>query len=146
MIYKGRALTAKARANPKLADWDGIRSWFLQANKLDTENAEPLALYYESFIVAGQRPTQNAADALLYAVDLAPRDNGVRMTAVAWLLAQNKLADAKAMLGPIAYQPHLDPEMQELANKIMAAITAGDAKTAMGLLGQKDKTGKLARP
>jgi hypothetical protein len=68
------------------------------------------------------------------------------MTAVAWLLAQNKLPDAKAMLGPIAYQPHLNPEMQELANKIMAAITAGDAKTAIGLLDQKDKTGKPAKP
>jgi tetratricopeptide (TPR) repeat protein len=146
LIYKGRALMAKATANPKLTDWDAIRGWFLKANKLDTENAEPLALYYESFVAAGQRPTQNAADALLYAVDLAPRDNGVRMTAVAWLLAQNKLPDAKAMLGPIAYQPHLNPEMQELANNIMAAITAGDAKTAIGLLDQKDKTGKPAKP
>jgi hypothetical protein len=137
LIYKGRALTAEARANPKLANWNGIRSWFLKANKLDTENAEPLALYYDSFVAAGQQPTQNAVDALLYAVDLAPRDNQVRMTAVALLLAQDKLQDAKAMLAPIAYQPHLPPEMQELASKIMSAIGAGDVKTAIGLLSQK---------
>lgn len=145
LIYKGRASVARASANPKLADWDAIRGWFLKANKLDTENAEPLALYYESFVAAGQRPTLNAADALLYAVDLAPRDNEVRMTAVALLLAQNRLEDAKVTLAPIAYEPHLPPEMQELAGKIMTAISAGDVKTAIGLLSQKNVE-KPAKP
>ena len=134
LIYKGRAQLELARANPKAANWDLIRSWFLKANKLDTENAQPLESYYESFLAAAQRPTQNALDALFYAVDLAPRDGGLRFTAVRSLILENRFQEARELFAPIANNPHLDPKMRELASRIMAAIAAGDAKAAVALL------------
>ena len=45
LIYKGRAEMALAASNPK-ADWTAIRDNFLKANRLETEDAEPLMLYY----------------------------------------------------------------------------------------------------
>jgi hypothetical protein len=46
-----------AMAKPgSAADWKSVRSWFAKANRLDTENAEPLILYYQSFVAAGERP------------------------------------------------------------------------------------------
>jgi hypothetical protein len=59
LIYKGRAEMMLADSSPK-ADWEAIRRNFLAANKLDTEDPEPLLLYYESFGKSGRRPTPNA--------------------------------------------------------------------------------------
>jgi Flp pilus assembly protein TadD len=142
LIYKGRAQLELGKANPKAANWDLIRSWFLKANKLDTENAQPLALYYESFLAAAQRPTQNALDALFYAVDLAPRDGELRFTAVRALIFESRLEDAGELFAPLANNPHLDPQMRELASRIMAAIAAGDAKTALSLLSDASELAK----
>src|SRR5207237_8525986 len=123
-------------ANQQTADWDSISGWFLKANKLDTENAEPLALYYDSFVAAGERPTENALDALFYAVDVAPRDWALRFTAVRALIVDNELKDAMELFAPVAYQPHLEREMHDLAARIMTAMAGGDAKTAVSLLDQ----------
>jgi tetratricopeptide (TPR) repeat protein len=149
LIYKGRAQVKLAKASGKPADWDGIREWFLRANKLDTENPQPLALYYDTFAEAGQQLTQNAIDALLYAVELAPRDQDLRTTAVGVLIVQNKLKDARQMFAPLAYEPHLSSAKRELATKVIAALDAGDGKAALQLLqtkpdDSKKKPGKSA--
>jgi tetratricopeptide (TPR) repeat protein len=136
LIYKGRAELELARANPATANWDSIRNWFLKANKLDTENAEPLALYYESFVAAGQQPTQNALDGLFYAIDIAPRDPELRFTAVRALVLNHQLKDAIELFAPVAYQPHVEREMHDLAARIMSAMASGDAKAAVSLIDQ----------
>jgi len=134
LIFKGRAQMALAKAQPKTAKWDSVRQWFLDANRVDTENAEALELYYLSYLEAGQRPTSNAVDALLYAADLAPRDNEVRMNAVEALLSENRLPDAKALLAPLAYAPHQAAEVRDMTLKAMSAIAAGDGKSALQIL------------
>lgn len=139
LIYKGRADIELAKQNPKTAKWDEIRQWFIKANAIDTENPEALEQYYLSFAAAGQPPTRNAMDAIVYAADLAPRDPQVRINAVGALLSENRLPDAETLMAGLAYQPHLAPEMHDLAEKIMAAIAAGDAKTAMTELADVSK-------
>jgi Flp pilus assembly protein TadD len=136
LITKGHAELELARANPRTANWDSIRGWLLKANKLDTENAEPLALYYDSFVAAGERPTENALDALFYAVDVAPRDPELRFTAVRALIVDNELKDAMELFASVAYEPHLERDMHDLAIRIMTAMAGGDAKTAVSLLDQ----------
>ncbi|MHA4750808.1 hypothetical protein ACX0FG_15925, partial [Enterococcus faecium] len=42
LITKGRALMELAAADPGEADWKTIRGLFGRANRLDTEDAEPL--------------------------------------------------------------------------------------------------------
>jgi tetratricopeptide (TPR) repeat protein len=134
LIYKGRARMALAKANPAGPNWDEVRSWFLKANKVDTENAEPLLLFFRTYSEAGQRPTRNAVDALLYAVDLAPRDDEVRLNAVRQLLIDSRFGEAEKMFAPIAFQPHLSEAQRERNAKIVAAIAARDTTAALRLI------------
>jgi tetratricopeptide (TPR) repeat protein len=139
LLFKGRARMERARKDPAKADWQEIRSWFLRANKLATENAEPLMLYYQSYGYAGQKPTGNAVKALLYAVDLAPQDSGLRLIALRQLLGDGKLAEARTMFAPLAFQPHATAELREVNMKIMDAIAAGNAQAALQLIDDAQK-------
>lgn len=134
LIYKGRVGVALAEAKPQGADWDSIRGWFIKANELDTENAEPLQLYYESYREAHQPASPNAVGALVYAMALAPRDEGVRIEAVQELLAEGKATDARNAFAVIAYQPHASPQMREWAANVMQNIDRGDTKGALALI------------
>lgn len=131
LLYKGMVGMALAKAHPETANWDAIRSAFIKANQIDTESAEPLRLYYESYGAAHQPAPPNAVDGLIYAMALAPRDQGLRMEAVQELLAQGKAADAKTAFAMIAYTPHLPAPMREWADKVMQQINAGDTKAAL---------------
>lgn len=134
LLYKGRAQMEIAKRDPAKANWAAIRQWFLKANKIDTENALPLYLFYESFGAAGQRPTKNAVDGLLYAAVLAPQDDGLRVTAFQQLLSERRLGEAKRMFAPIAYKPHASAKWRETSGKIMAAINRGDSDGALRLM------------
>jgi Flp pilus assembly protein TadD len=134
MIYKGRARMALAKASGGKSDWKEIRSWFSRANKLDTENAEPLMLFFQSYLEAGEQPTKNAVDALLYSVVLAPQDHGLRINAVRQLLIDNRVADARKLFAPLAFQPHASDKYRESNAKIMGAIDANDGKAALTIL------------
>ncbi|HKC03670.1 MAG TPA: hypothetical protein VKC17_10245 [Sphingomicrobium sp.] len=134
LIYKGRAQMELAKAKPASANWDVVRGWFIKANRIDTENAEPLALFYRTFGEAGEKPTRNAVDALLYAVMVAPQDEGLRIMATRELLIEKRVKEAKEMLVPLAYRPHSSVEFRDGMMKIMAAISAGDSKAALDLL------------
>ena len=132
LIYKGRAEMELAASNPN-ADWNAIRANFLKANSIDTEDAEPLLLYYESFGRAGERATANAAEGLLYALALAPQDKSLRIMAVAELINAKKFAEARDILGPLAFDPHSSGG-REQARKTMTALAAKDPKAALAAL------------
>lgn len=134
LIHKGKAQLELAKREPAKANWDQIRKWFIRANKLDTENAEALALFYRSYAEAGQSPTRNAVQALLYAVELAPQAQELRISAVRQLLSENRIAEAKSMFAPMAFQPHSSAEWRDKAVAVMAAMTAGDGKKALAAL------------
>lgn len=134
LIYKGRARLELAKANPAGADWSGIRRLFAQANRLDTENAEPLMLFYDTYLAAGATPTRNAVDGLLYAVALAPQDDKLRIKAVRQLLTEDRVGEAKSLFAPIAFQPHTARKWRDATGKAMDAIVAGDRKAALAAL------------
>jgi hypothetical protein len=142
LIYKGRAQMALAINRPSSANWAAVRSWFLKANKIDTENPEPLALFFRTYDAAGEKPTKNAVDALLYSVILAPQDEGVRLMAVRELLVENRGPEARQMLAPLAYQPHSEPEFRDAMVKLMATISSGDIKAALLLMDDDGKNVK----
>jgi tetratricopeptide (TPR) repeat protein len=132
LIYKGRAQMELAKTRPA-ADWKQVRSWFAKANRLDTENAEPLMLYYQSFVAAGERPPDIASKGLLYALVLAPQDHKLRWMAVRQLLLDRKLAEAKHALVPIAYDPHAGGD-RDRADQVLTAIEAGDFAKGVTLI------------
>lgn len=134
LIYKGRVALALAAKEPSKADWTDVRKWFLRANRLDTENPEPLLLYYYTFQAAGQQPPKSAVEGLLYAVDLAPQAQETRFLAVLQLLKDKQTKAARERFVPLAYNPHGSDEWKDRAVKVMAAMQKDDAAAALALL------------
>lgn len=134
MLYKGRALMALARAEPGKADWAEVRRWFIRANRADTENAEPLYLYYQSFLAAGERPSKSAAEGLLYAQALAPQDMGLRYAAVRQLLLDGKAAEAEPLFAQIIFNPHVSTLKRPKLLEAMERIRARDPRGSLEAL------------
>ena len=134
LIYKGRVLVEMAKADRSKADWEAIRGWFIKANRLDTENAEPLLLYYKSFLDAGQRPTADAVKGLEYALALVPQDRELRLNLMRQYLRDSRIDRAKLVFGPIAFDPHASESWKTTAAGVLAAIAARDSKAALALL------------
>jgi hypothetical protein len=134
MIYKGRAIAARALASTKpdaklVAD---ARAWFTKANKADPEDPEPLMEYFKSFVEAREAPTKNAIDALHYASNLAPQDTELRLNSALQYLSDKDLKKARKALAPIAYNPH-GRQVAAIARAMMKRIEAGDAEGALKL-------------
>lgn len=133
MIYKGRAILEQASLDEKGKSFAEARSWFSKANKLDSEDPEPLMLFHEAFARDNGRPTANAIAALHYASDLAPQDSGLRMQSAYQYLRDGKLANARKALVPVAFDPH-GQSAAKLARAAIARIDAGDSKGAEAAL------------
>jgi Flp pilus assembly protein TadD len=133
MIYKGRAMIRRAETAAeglRTAMIRAARDLFLAANKIDTEDPEPLLEFYQSFLVEGVRPTANALAALHYASDLAPQDLGLRMNSAMAYLAHGKPTEGRRRLQPVAYNPH-SKELAAAARAVIQKIDAGDVQGAL---------------
>lgn len=135
LIYKGRVRVARAQEarSTDRKTWSEARSWFVAASKVDPENPLPKLLYHSSFGVEGRPATRNAVEALLFAMELAPQDASLRVQVARQQLLDGKLAQAKAAIAPVAYNPHAG-KAREQASAVMTKIDAGDAKGALALL------------
>lgn len=132
LIYKGRVMMAKGEKSGADADWKEARRCFLAANKLDTEDPEPLMLFYQTFVWQGERPTANALAALHYASRLAPQDGGLRMTSAVAYLNERKLDEARLEIAPIAYDPH-GGAFAAAARRMLELVAKGDVDSALGI-------------
>jgi hypothetical protein len=133
MILKGDAVAARAKdvdGDQRKTLFDQARDIYIAANKVDTEDPQPLYDFYNSFLKEGLRPTGNAIAALHYASDLAPQDLGVRMNSAIAYLNEGKPTDARATLVPVAYSPH-GGTASEMARRMLADIDGGNAKAAL---------------
>lgn len=138
-IAVGRALMEQARESPGSANWTEVREWFLKANRLQPEHAEPLMLFYRSFAMANEAPTKNAVDGLLYALVLAPRVPSLRIDAVHQLVLDNRLEEARKAFAPIGFYPHSSREWRAKAEPIIESLERGDRKTALELLAEEQE-------
>ena len=130
----GRAKMELGHANPSATDWTEVRYWFLKANRLSPESAEPLMYFYRSFGYANAQPTPSAVKGLEYAVYLAPRDEDLRIEAVRQMVIDSQLKQAREAFAPIAYYLHSELKWREKKTAIMDALTNGDRATALQLL------------
>jgi hypothetical protein len=143
IVLKGRAKmeqAAKASGQSRANLFEEARAIFISANKIDTEDPEPLMDYYEAYAREGVAPTANAVAALHYASDLAPQDLNLRMNSALAYLAEEKTKEARQALLPIAYDPH-GGDFAKLARRMMDRIDAGDAKGALGAVKDVASTG-----
>ena len=130
MLYKGRSLMRRAAA-AKSTDptaWRTARSWFVKANRLQPDAAEPLMLFYRSYLVARVEPTPNAIMGLRRAFVLAPEDAELRFMLARQDLIENQLAEARNVLLPLALDPHADPDNP--AARLIARIEAREPDLA----------------
>ena len=133
----GDAKMEAGHDNSAGTDWNEVRSWFLKANRLSPESAEPLMYFYRSFVYSNAPPTASAAKGLEYAVYLAPGDEELRLEAVKQLLADNQIQQARDLFKPIAYNIHSDLDWRKKKTSIMDALTTNDRTTALQLLGDE---------
>jgi len=144
LIYKGRARMEIAKQDPKSADWKAIRAWFAKANRQDLNSPEPLMYYYQTFLEEGVTPPAQAVDGLLFAVELVPQDDDLRLMAVRQLVRDGDLANAKDLFAPIAYSPHF-PKEKRRNLEIMDKLKAGDGKAALAMLDEDEKRRQKAK-
>jgi tetratricopeptide (TPR) repeat protein len=145
-IYKGmaKAAVAKKAKSKDEATWREIRRWFLMANKINPDDPTPLTLFYNSYDDAGQKPSKNAQDGLLYAYILAPQDLGLRFMAGKVLLAQNHADKARSALAPIAYHPHAGEQGKKVAEVLAVLEKDGTAKALEMVQAIEDENKKKA--
>lgn len=129
-LAKGEALLNLAKANPKGANWNQVQAYLTAANRLDVEDPEPLILFYRSFAAQGIKPTSNAVDGLKYALVLAPQDAKLRLEAVGEFLKDDRLADAREALVPLAYSPHTG-KAHDAVRKILEGVDAKNTAQAL---------------
>jgi hypothetical protein len=135
LLYRARANLRKlsARHDAKAEAWAAARKPILAANRLDTEDAEPMWLFWESFAMEGREPSKSAFLGLYKAQALIPQDPGVRFTAGMAHLNAGEGDAARVLLRPLAYNPHAPADNP--AARIVAALDAGkSAKEAQSLL------------
>lgn len=126
LLRKGHIRVRQARAS-RVADpavWKEARSWFIRANRDDPDFATPLYHFYQSFLIARERPTENALDALERAFFLSPQDGVLRRMAITHYLREDRREDARAALLPLAFDPHqVDPTNR--AGRMLELLGAG---------------------
>lgn len=131
MIYKGRAILARAKKAQDPALFKSARTAILAANKVDPEDPEPLYLYYRTYRAANQLAPKGAIDALTYAVALAPRDTGVAVDLVMEHMRQKNWKLAADTLRPIAYLPHVGQSRQNKALAVLKLLDANQGPQAL---------------
>jgi tetratricopeptide (TPR) repeat protein len=133
LVLKGRATAARAdklKDAARHAEFEKARALFITANKLDTEDPEPLMEFYKAYVAEGVPPNGNAIAALHYASDLAPQDGGLRMNSAVQYLVEKNASQARRALIPIAYDPH-GGDLAALARTMIGKIDAGDTAGAL---------------
>jgi tetratricopeptide (TPR) repeat protein len=106
MIYKGRVKLVRAAGSTDQEVWKEARRWLIAANRVDSDDPEPLMLFYESYLAQRDRPPAPAVAALIRASDLAPQDHDLRLSVARQHLLDGKAAEAKTALAPIASAAH----------------------------------------
>lgn len=131
LIYKGKSWLGRAKKSRSAEDFKQARHWFLAANKLDSEDPEPLYLYYRTYRAANEFAPKQAIDALTYATALAPRDGLVAASLVVEYLRQKNLKAAAEALRPIAYAPDLGQSKDNKPYMVLKLIEAGNGDGAL---------------
>lgn len=139
LVVRGQAaikLASEAKATDP-AVWTAARAWFLKANRLQPNAAQPLYLYYLSFRTAKAKPNANAIKALSRAHVLSPESPAIRAMLARQMLEDGDGESARYLLQPIAFRPHRKQD-DNLSRRAIDLIDAGKPKEALVALNGKD--------
>jgi hypothetical protein len=97
----------------------------LRANAADPDDTLPLLAFYQSFNLAGEKPSKQAVELLEAVVETQPGDTKARQLLVDEYARQRRWADAIDTLVPIANSPHESPRRaaaREQMEKLLAEL------------------------
>jgi tetratricopeptide (TPR) repeat protein len=143
LTYRGRVAMARAARSKERVDaaaWNEVRRRMLAANKADPNDPSPFILFYDSFRAQGIAPTANAVKGLERAFELAPQDRMLRMRMARQFLVDGKGAEARAILVPLAFDPHGGATSQAI-QAIVSKIDDGGAAAAMSFWDSRGESG-----
>ena len=143
LVFKGRALSEDPARKGNAEAFKQARAAFAAANKLSTEDPEPLKYYWESYRRQGIKPTAIASQGLHYAASLVPQDMGVRMLSAMQYLRDGQGAEARARLVPLAYKPDEGTGATK-AQEMIAKIDARDIAGALAIVDEMMKKAEEA--
>ena len=128
-LQKGRALFRQAgEAEDQAAAYKKAMEPYSALNKIENDHPLPLIAYYRSFTEQGLEPNETARHALERASELAPFDLNLTMNTGLMLATEGKIALARKMLLPVAYNPHAS-EMAEKASGYLESLKNVDEGT-----------------
>lgn len=120
---RARVLLEKAHESDKAEDWKAALTAIVKANRADTEDPVPLALFYRYHAMKGGKMPDVGYDGLVKAYSLLPQNPEYRMTLVHAMATKGDYATASKLLDPLAYSPH-GSDMRDAALKLKAEFNA----------------------
>lgn len=129
-VYASFGIAEKAET---AAGVDEARRALLTLNSLEPNHPVPLVYFYRSFQVRGETVTANAVAGLEQAAAVAPFAHDISLMLAQQYLVDDKIAQARETLLPVAYNPHGGKRAEKLrellvrlegAEKIDAAAIA----------------------
>lgn len=107
MYLKGmRHLIASEQAEDGEADARAARTWFTRAHRADGNQFQSLLRFAQALRGQPNYVSENTANVLLLAHQLAPQVATVTMNAASMLMARGDYAGAAALVAPLAADPH----------------------------------------
>jgi tetratricopeptide (TPR) repeat protein len=141
LIYLARArMAAAVKTKGDAAVWSKVRAPIVQANRGNPNNAEPLMLYYQTYLQQGQTPPKIAVEGLLRAVELVPQDDNLRFMAVEQMINDRNGDMAIRLLRPIAYDPHRPADSP--AAKLLSLLTGKNLDAAAAFIKDEPDSNK----
>jgi Flp pilus assembly protein TadD len=128
LLQKGYAMARMADSAkvPKKA-WGAVRKQFLKVNEIENDHPIPLVRFYQSYVANGDEPTDNALDGLVWAMELAPFDKGLRLNVAKALIDRERFDDAIIALRPILNETH-NEELGKFAQELKAMAESKKAE------------------
>ena len=124
-------LLERANDSDKADDWKAALTAIVRANRADTEDPVPLALFYRYHAMRGGKMPDLGYDGLYKAFSLLPQNPGYRFNFAQAMAFRGDYASASILLDPIAYSPH-ESGMRENALRMKAQFDAQAAKMPKG--------------
>lgn len=126
---RAQVLLERAHDSDKAENWKAALTAIVRANRADTEDPVPLALFYRYHAMRGGKMPDLGYDGLYKAFTLLPQSSNYRFNFVHAMAARGDYATASLLLDPIAYSPH-GSEMREAAIRLKAELDAQAAQKA----------------
>lgn len=124
---RARVLIERAHESDKPEDWKAALTAIVRANRADTEDPVPLALFYRYHLLRGGKMPDLGYDGLYKAFALLPQNAEYRLNFAQALAARGDYTQASILLNPIAYSPH-GSDRRDAALRLKADYDAQAAK------------------